>query len=152
VYRAHRDGAAIRKALEQQIHLLKAVSRDGRWLVGTSPLPGNESTVVQAFPLAGGPAIQIGSVGFEWDWSPAGDYLSVSGGPVDANRSYLIPLTRGEALPRVPTGGFRSEEEVAQLPGARKIDALTAVPGSSPDVYAFYRGTTQRNLYRIPVQ
>ena len=82
----------------------------------------------------------------------ANDYLSVSGGPVEADRSYLIPLTPGEALPRVPTGGFRSEEEVAQLPGARKIDALTAVPGSSPDVYAFYRGTTQRNLYRIPVQ
>jgi hypothetical protein len=141
----------MRKALEQQIYLLKAVSPDGRWLVGSSPLPGNESIVLQAFPLAGGPAVQIGSLTLEWNWSPVGDFLSVSGGPVGANRSYLIPLTPGEALPRVPAGGFRSEEEVARLPGARKIDALTAVPGSSPDVYAFYRGTIQRNLFRIPL-
>ena len=67
------------------------------------------------------------------------------------NRSYIIPLTPGEAFPRIPAEGFRSEEEIAKLSGARRIDALT-VPGPSPDVYAFYRGTTQRNLYRVPVQ
>ena len=37
----------------------------------------------------------------------------------------------GEALPRVPAGGFRSEEEIAVLPAARRIDVLTAVPGSA---------------------
>jgi Tol biopolymer transport system component len=151
VYRVHPDGTAMRKALEQQIHLLKGVSRDGRWLVGSSPLPGNESSVLQAFPLGGGPAVHLGSLSLEWNWSPVGDSLSVSGGPVGASRSYLIPLAPGEAFPPVPAGGFRSEEEFAQLPGARQIDALTAVPGSSPDVYAFYRGTTQRNLFRIPL-
>jgi hypothetical protein len=78
--------------------------------------------------------------------------LSVSAGPVGANRSYMIPLTPGEALPHVPPGGLRSEGVVAQLPGARRIDASRVVPGSSPDVFAFTRGTTQRNLYRIPVQ
>ena len=129
--------------------MLKAVSRDGQWLVGSSPLPGNEASVLQAFPLAGGPAVQVGGVGLDWNWSPAGNSLSISGGPVGANRSYLIPLTPGEALPRVPAGGFRSEEEIAELPGARKIDVSAAVPGSSPDVYAFYRGTTQRNLFRV---
>jgi len=152
VYRVHPDGTAMRKALEPQILLLKAVSRDGRWLVGSSPLPGNESTILQAFPLAGGPAVQIGSLSFDWNWSPGGDYLSVSAGPIAADRGYVIPLTPGEALPRVPHGGFRSEEQVAQLPGARRIDALAAAAGASPDVYAFYRGTTQRNLYRVPVQ
>ena len=151
VYRVHPDGTGMRKALEQQILLLKAVSRDGRWLVGWSPLQGNESTVIQAFPLAGGPPVQIG-LSIEWNWSPVGDFLSVSSGPVGGNHSYMIPLTPGEALPRMPAGGFRSEEEVAQLPDARRINDSTAVPGSSPDVYAFYRGTTQRNLYRIPVQ
>jgi hypothetical protein len=151
VYRVRADGTAMRKALEQQIHLLRAVSPDGRWLVGSSPLPGNESSVVQAFPLDGGPAVHIGYVRLELNWSPAGDSLSISGGPVGANRSYLIPLAPGETLPRVPAGGFRSEEDVAALPGARKIDVSTAVPGSSPDVYAFYRVTTQRNLFRIPL-
>jgi len=151
VYRVHSDGTAMRKALEQEIHLLKAVSPDGRWLIGSSPLLDNGSSLLQAFPLAEGPAVQIGSLGLEWNWSPAGDSLSISGGPVAADRSYLIPLAPGQALPRVPAGGFRSEKEIAELPGARKIDVSTAVPGSSPDEYAFYRGTTQRNLFRIPL-
>jgi hypothetical protein len=41
---------------------------------------------------------------------------------------------------------------VAELPGARRIDADMVVPGPSPDVYVFYRTTTQRNLYRIPIR
>jgi hypothetical protein len=86
------------------------------------------------------------------NWSPAGDFLSISAGPVGANRSYMIPLTPAEALPHMPPGGLRSEDLVAQLPGARRVDASRVVPGLSPDVYAFIRGTTQRNLYRIPVQ
>ena len=44
-----------------------------------------------------------------------------------------------------------SETQIADLPGARRMDVLS-VPGGSPDTYAFYRGTTQRNLYRIPLQ
>ena len=76
---------------------------------------------------------------------------SIFGRSVGANRSYIIPLTPGEALPRIPAGGFHSEQEIATAPGAQRIDAW-AVPGASPGVYAFYRGTTQRNLYRIPVQ
>ncbi len=154
VYRVHQDGTGIRKALEQQILLLTAVSRDGRWLVGWSPLRGNEATGTQAFPLAGGPPIQIAAswgASLQWHWSPGGDFLSISAGPVGANRSYLIPLTPGEGLPPVPPGGLRSEEAVAELPGARRIEAFRVVPGPSPDVYAFSRGTTQRNLYRIPV-
>ena len=149
VYRVHADGTAMRKALEQQIHLLKAVSPDGRWLIGSSPLPENEASVLQAFPLTGGAAVQIGGVRMEWNWSPGGDSLAISA--VGTNRSYLIPLAPGEALPRVPAGGFRSEEEIAELPGAVQLDVSTVVPGSLPGVYAFYRGTTQRNLFRIPL-
>ena len=57
----------------------------------------------------------------------------------------------GKVLPPIPAGGFHSEEEEASLPGAHRIDAAGVVPGPSPEVYAFYRGTTQRNLYRIPI-
>ena len=85
------------------------------------------------------------------DWSPGQDYLSVSGAPSPAGRSYIIPLPRGEDFPRMPPGGFRTEEQIASLPGARRVDADYVVPGVSPGVYAFSRGTTQRNLYRIPI-
>jgi len=71
--------------------------------------------------------------------------------PFAEGRTYIVPLPPGEALPPIPEGGFHSEKEVARPPGARRIDALRAVPGPSPDVYAFYHSTTQRNLYRIPI-
>ena len=45
----------------------------------------------------------------------------------------------GESLPQIPAGGFHSEDEIARLPGARRIDAKGLVPGPSADVYAFYR-------------
>lgn len=149
VHRIRPDGTEMQKAIDQPIPLLGAVSRDGQWIMGWTARPGNDASAAQLFPLSGGSPIPI--AGFiQWEWSPAGDSLSVSGGPIPEGRSYIIPLARGEALPRMPAEGLRSERDVAQLPGARKIDAV-AVPGPSADVYAFYRTTIQRNLYRIPI-
>jgi hypothetical protein len=150
VYRVRADGSGMRKALEHPIPLFFAVSHDGRWLVGWATLPNNAGMAFQAFSLNGEPTVRLGSF-ITWNWSASGNSLSVSDGPIAGNRSYIIPLSPGEAFPQTPPGGFRSEQEVAQIPGSRRIDAWT-VPGASPDVYAFYRGTTQRNLYRIPVR
>lgn len=66
-------------------------------------------------------------------------------------RSYIVALPPGHALPKIPAAGLLSEEEIASLPGARRINEVEVVPGTSPDVYAFYRGAAQRNLYRIPI-
>jgi hypothetical protein len=76
--------------------------------------------------------------------------VRISGGAIADGRTYVVPLRRGQAVPPLPAGGFRFEEEVTRLPGARRMDA-SGVPGPTPDVYAFSRGTTQRNLYRIPI-
>jgi len=43
------------------------------------------------------------------------------------------------------------DEEIARVPGARRIEGSGVVLGPSADVYAFYRGTIQRNLYRIAI-
>jgi eukaryotic-like serine/threonine-protein kinase len=142
VYRVHPDGTGLRKAREEPVFRLNAVSPDGRWIVAWAPLPGNELSSIQAFPLDGGPPIQFGNF-VDVSWSLDGRSVFIAG-------SYLIPLPQGEDLPRIPAGGFHSDEEIARLPGARRIDAQGVVPGPSPDVYAFYRGTIQRNLYRIP--
>jgi hypothetical protein len=40
---------------------------------------------------------------------------------------------------------------MAKYPGVRVIDAADIAPGPTPDVYAFSKETTQRNLYRIPI-
>ena len=149
-YSIRADGSGMRKVLEQPIPLLFAVSPDGRWIVGWAALPNDDGMALQAFSLSGAPTVRLGDF-VEWNWSAGGGSLSISVGPAATNRSYIVPLAHGEAFPRIPTGGFRSEQEVADIPGARRIDAW-AVPGVSPGVYAFYKGTTQRNLYRIPVQ
>jgi Tol biopolymer transport system component len=149
VYRVRPDGTGLRKALEEPVFLLGAVSRHGRWIVGWAPLPGNGRSSNQAFPLDGGPPIPIGGAFTNLSWSLDG--RSVFIGEDGEDQTYIIPLAPGEALPRIPVGGFHSEEEIAHLPGARRINASEVVPGPSPDVYAFYRGTTQRNLYRIPI-
>ena len=65
--------------------------------------------------------------------------------------TYLVPLATGEMFPPFPREGLQSEKDVAALPGARKIEE-GAVPGPSPDVYAFHRQTIQRNLHRIPIR
>jgi eukaryotic-like serine/threonine-protein kinase len=118
VYRVHPDGTGLRKALTEPVFLLTAVPPDGRWIVAWAPLPGNGSPSIQAFPLDGGPPIQIGNFLFP-SWSLDGRSVFIAG--------YLIPLPPGEALPRIPAGGFHSDEEIAHLPGARRIDGTSGL-------------------------
>jgi hypothetical protein len=101
-------------------------------------------------PLDGGSSVPIGA--YTWHWSASEDSVAISGAPLPAGRSYLVPLRSGQFLPLERREGARSEQEVADLPGARRIDADMVVPGPSPEIYAFYRTTTQRNLYRIPIR
>jgi Tol biopolymer transport system component len=152
VYGVRPDGTGVRKALQQPVLLIGDVSPDGRWICAWAPLPGNGPPTQQVFPLDGGPPVPIGVI---FNWSSDGRSMAIwgdTGAIIPENRTYLVPLPRGQALPRIPAGGFRSEEEVARLPGARRIDESGVRPGPSLDVYAFYRGAAQRNLYRIPIQ
>ena len=149
VYRVRTDGTGLRKALDQPILLLADVSPDGRWVAGWSRLADGE-VAFHAFPLGGGPPVRVGDRAY-WQWSPGASSLSIAQIPGAEGQSYIVPLPPGQALPAIPAGGFRSEQDVARLKGARKTDALMAVPGPTPDVYAFYRSTKQCNLYRIPI-
>ena len=143
-YRVHRDGTGLYKAFEEPVYLLWEVSPDGRWIVGWAPLDGSGSPTMQAFSLEGKRPIQIGGSFAFLAWSRDGRSVLLGG-------SYSVPLAAGEVFPPIPTGGFHSSEEMARLPGARRIDEAGLVPGPSAGVYAFYRGTVQRNLYRIPI-
>jgi hypothetical protein len=148
-YRVKPDGTGLRKAVEQPVLAVTGVSPDGRWIEGWAPLPGSRAPVVQLFPLSGGPPLIVGSNAW-LRWSHDGRSLWMQGGPIANGRSYVVPLAPGEAVPRIPPGGFHSEEEVASLPGARQIQVMGA-PGPSSEIYAFERRTIQRNLYRIPI-
>ena len=64
---------------------------------------------------------------------------------------YAIPLAPGRMLPPIPPSGFRSKEDVAELPGARLIPEEGAFPGPNPSIYAFTKVATHRNIYRVSV-
>jgi Tol biopolymer transport system component len=153
IYRMPSNGSGMQKVVDLPIRGMGDVSPDGAWITAWA-----EDTGWLAFPLDGRPPVTIGSRGPQaligsrglLDWSPDGKWVSIFGGPLPDGRSYLVPLSAGEALPPIPADGFHNEEEIAALPGARRIDFRT-VPGPSPDLYAFYRTTTQRNLFRIPI-
>jgi serine/threonine protein kinase len=150
IYRIRPDGAGIRKALAQPVLLFNAVSPDGNWISAWAPLPGNGPAAHQAFPLEGGPPVRIGSALF-LRWSRDGRSAYLTEGAAAGTKAYVISLKPGHALPQLPAGGFHSDEELAHFPGAHKIDATGVQPGPSPEVYAYYRGAAQRNLYRIPI-
>ena len=140
VYRVHPDGSGLRKALDAPVFLFNSVSPDGRWIVAWAPIGGNGRPSIQVFPLNGGTPIQIGQFMFV-SWPLDSRSVFISG--------FVIPLKSGEVLPTIPAGGFQSPDEVGRLPGAHPMEA--EVLGPSAGVYAFYKRTVQRNLYRIPI-
>ena len=148
VYRVEQDGSGMRKALAQPTLLHGNISRDGKWLIAWAPLPGDKPPAWQAFPLNGGPPVPVSaSMTLHWSLDGRSAFTTPFAGE---SWAWALPLADG-GLPSIPAGGFVSEKDVARVPGARRIDGTGIVPGPSADVYAFYRGTTLRNLYRIPI-
>jgi hypothetical protein len=39
-------------------------------------------------------------------------------------RTYVIPVSPEKLFPPIPPGGFRSEDEIARLPGVRVINEI----------------------------
>jgi hypothetical protein len=148
VYVVNEDGTGMRRVVEQPVMLTGNVSPDGKWITGWSRV---EAAGWQAFPLHGGAPRLLGNTrnATAWQWSARGDGM-VLHSELDGS-TYFVPLAAGEIFPPFPPEGLHSERDVAKLPGARKLEA-GAVPGPSPDVYAFHRQTIQRNLHRIPIR
>jgi serine/threonine protein kinase len=152
IYRVRPDGTGLRKAVETPVLLMGDISPDGRWLVAWAPLP-NGDLAQQLIPLDGGPPVVLGgNISFKWAHNGSALSITATYGIIPVGRSYLISLPYGQIIPPIPAKGFHSEPQVAELPGAQRLDERSVVPGPSPGVYAFFRGATQRNLYRIPIR
>ena len=152
LYRVREDGTELRKAITPQSEML-GISPDGRLLVA---VPDGADVGTTVFPLDGAPPVRILTGVHRLRWSSDNRFLflsisSAAGTLFSDGRTYVIPLPSGRPLPDIPTSGFQSEEEIAQLPGVQVIEAADVAPGPTSSVYAFSRETTQRNLYRIPI-
>jgi eukaryotic-like serine/threonine-protein kinase len=147
IYRVQPDGTGMKKAVEHPIATLYAVSPDGQWITAWGPRPGGGPAAFQAHPLRGGPSIPVGgTIGFSWSADARSSVIEAD------DWSYLVPLPPNELLTQIPAGGFQTEEQVAQLPGARRVEGprIEAL-GPNAGTYALYHGVAQRNLYRIPL-
>jgi Tol biopolymer transport system component len=158
VYRVKEDGSDLQKLMRiESPSPLFSISPDGKWLI----IP--ESTDSQrwqamVYPVGGGTS-RLLCVGCSASndvervrpsgvsWSPDGKFLYLN----FRESISAIPLRLGEMLPPIPAAGFRSNEDVAVLPGVRLIPELGAFPGPEPSVYAFTKVVTQRNIYRVRV-
>ena len=160
IYRINEDGSGLQKKIPKPILLPLAVSPDGRW-VGV--MDANAWGTLDVYPAGGGPPVRVcdtcsppqgtDPVPFAMSWTPDGRFVYLrfadesQGGP-----TYAIPLKAGQMLPPIPASGFPSKEAVAAVPGARLVSTETIYPGPDPSMYTFTKLTTQRNIYRVPVQ
>ena len=111
-----RTEPALRKAIEQPVLLLNGISPDGRWLVAWSPLPGENAVAYQAFSLSGD----------SLDRNLARHCLELVARRPIRCRFQMVLFQRAAATlfrfrqarcsRKLPAGGLRSEEDVAQLP------------------------------------
>jgi len=162
MYKIRPDGSGLQKALDAPILIPISTTPDGKWFQAWAPLASTGFPASQLFPLDGGRPVHVATAtGFTW--SPDARYVSVTssaGTLVGTGKAYVIPLPPGQMLPKIPPDGFTSEDQIARLPGAKKIEVAGTdvsvnggvIPGPSPDVYLFYRNRVQRNLYRIPIR
>lgn len=133
----------------------RGLSPDGQWIVVVVPTPDQEGSVASvAYPIQGGSPVPICDSICNVRWDSEGKYFYISfdgAGGVQGEKTFVIPLMRGQTLPDLPPMGFRSEEEVQRLPGVFTLEPGAIFPGPSPLLYAFTRTVVHRNLYRIPI-
>ncbi len=132
---------------------LGTVSPDGAWI---SVFAAGE---MKAVPFAGGAPVTIlrGSVS-RMRWTPDGKRVLLSiqlgQGPsaFGFGRTYALPLDARSTLPRMPPGGFKSDAEIAAVPGVEIIPFGDVHFSSTPGVHAFSKIRVTRNLFRIPLR
>ena len=155
VYRITDHGEELQKAMSAPLILI-AVSPDGQWIAVQDPAAWGALIV---YPVGGGSPVRLcDQCAPPWGTEPMPFYF---GWAPDSravywnfdNATYAIPLPPGRMLPAIPAGGIQSRDGVAALPGARLISEQDrTVPGPTPSTYAFVKVSTQRNIYRVPVQ
>jgi Tol biopolymer transport system component len=149
VVRVNEDGSGWQQ-VNTGSSFLGRTSPDAQWISGMKGTGTNPP--IWLFSLTGAePVLFLAEYGGRTlRWAPDGSHLFLSR-PFSA-RTYVLPLANGSMLPDIPAGGFRTEAEIAALPGVEIIPHGDVGPGPSPNVYVYSRETVSRNIYRIPLR
>jgi hypothetical protein len=96
---------------------MRGISADGKWLAVYARAREQEAGGTVALPLDGGTPVKIYGTGVRAQWSRDGKLLFLT---TEHDRTYILPLPPDRMWPAVPNGGFKSEDEIAALPGVRR--------------------------------
>jgi hypothetical protein len=113
---------------------------------------------VAAYPIGGGPTVAVfAHASSRLRWSPDGTRvtLSIQTGQPSAfgfGQSYVLPVDADTLLPRMPPGGFKTEAEIASVPGVQVIPYADVALSPVAGVYSFSKITVTRNLFRVPLR
>jgi Tol biopolymer transport system component len=147
IFRMAEDGGDAQKAVAEPVLFFMSISPDGDWLVARVNSKEHAGNEVVAFSTHDGRAVPVCS-DCEADWAPGGQQFVIRGLFLQ-HTSLIIPLAPGKSIPQLPARGLRSEADVAALTGVRTEDGLR-YPGSGT-LYAYVKGSIQRNIYRVPL-
>ncbi len=152
LYRIKDDGTQEEKVVSEPIDHAFGISPDERYVAVYRTANREESWGdAQAVPVAGGPWIPLCSGWCSVNWAPDGKVMYFFEKSFTGNaRTYVVPIPHGSDLPKLPKSGFQSEKELRAA--ATQVLEGNLVPGPDSSRYTFSRGTSHRNLYRIPLQ
>ena len=150
LYRMKADGSGRQKISAQHIFDLKAVSPDGRWVIASTPIAGEEHTAeAAAFAVDGHSTVPLCPGYCFVTWNTAGTVMFLYF-PSLFKGSYPMAVNHDTGLPTLPPSGFRRLADLANAKtGAvipREVDSIV-----SSSVYAYTQENARRNLYRIPL-
>ena len=163
IYRIHEDGTALLRVVSKPAIFLNAVSPDGRWVIAWIEGDSEEAReAVAAYPVDGGPSRLICTACGTGPSFPGASiisyspdqkylYMRIDKPGMEARKTYVYRLPKGQALPDFPATGVLNEQDLARMSGVQTIDEPNVFPGMDPHVYAAMRLSSQRNIFRIPL-
>jgi serine/threonine protein kinase len=150
LYRMKVDGSGRQKVSLQRIFDLKAVSPDGRWVIASIPIAGEEHTAESTALAVDGSATVPLCPGYCFmTWNTAGTVMFLYF-PSLFKGTYPMSVNHDTGLPTLPPSGFGRLADLANAKTAavipRQVDSIV-----NSSVYAYTQENARRNLYRIPL-
>jgi len=145
LYRMNEDGSERTRVSANPILEFFAVSPDGRWAAVAQTLGQDATPHVFAASLDGESPVILCAGFCEPNWTSDGKTLAVINYPMDATKTYILPVSQSTGLPALPSAGI---DALHNLQGATILDG-SVVLGPTPELRATVRQDVHRNLYRV---
>ena len=123
---------------------------DGQWAIFVGRAD-NDRIGVMVVPIQGGEAKSLCYGGCVPQWSPDGATLYLASRIGNPGPTLVVPLKPGRSFPDFPDGEGDAVTAWRTLPGARRIDRPTSIPGVGDSSYVMVKTDERRNLFRVPL-